>query len=124
MAKTNQMRILVVDDDEFIRAACLLILSGAGHEVTVTVNGVAALQRLKSAQFDLVLADIEMPMLDGFGLYSTVLQDYPYLTGRFLFITGRMNAAKEEILSKWNATYILKPFSVKELLLRVGAFML
>lgn len=118
------MRILVVDDDEFIRAVCLLILTGAGHEVTVTANGVAAMQRLKSAQFDLVLADLEMPLLDGIGLYNAVLNEYPYLTDRFLFITGRLTPTNQTVLEGWNAEYILKPFSVKELLKRVGAFML
>lgn len=120
----KNMRILVVDDDEFVRAVSLFILTGAGHDVTVTANGAAALQRLKSAQFDLVIADLEMPLLDGIGLYSAVLNDYPYLTDRFLFITGRLTPTNQVVLEGWNAKYILKPFSVKELLQRVGTFML
>lgn len=123
MIKTNRKQILVVDDDEFIRAVCLVALSGAGHEVSVTANGVVALQRLKISEFDLVIADLEMPNLDGIGLYRRASVEYPYIADKFLFMSGRLSHVNSVILSQWGKDCLIKPFSVKDLLQKVSAYL-
>lgn len=116
MTKTGRKHILVVDDDEFIRAVCLVILSGAGHEVSVAANGIAALQRLKVSEFDLIVADLEMPNLDGIGLYNRASKEHPNIENKFLFMSGRLSHTNKTILSQWEKDCLIKPFSVKELL--------
>ena len=75
-------RILVVDDSITTRTLEQSILEAAGYEVLTAVDGEAAWQRLQERRVDLVVADVEMPRLDGFGLCEAIraskrLRDLP-----------------------------------------------
>ena len=59
------VRILVVDDEELIRALLVELFAAADYEVTTAVDGEQALELLRTQQFDLVLTDLIMPGLDG-----------------------------------------------------------
>jgi DNA-binding response OmpR family regulator len=61
-------KILVVDDNELVRATTRTILQGAGHEVDAAGEGDAALRYVASTPPDLVLTDIVMPNKEGIGL--------------------------------------------------------
>jgi len=67
--------ILVVDDSMTTRALEKSILEAHGYRVRVAVDGVEALTRLRQEAADLVIADIEMPRLNGFGLIEAMKQD-------------------------------------------------
>jgi two-component system, chemotaxis family, sensor kinase CheA len=67
--------ILVVDDSMTTRALEKSILEAHGFKVRVAVDGVEALTRLRQEAADLVIADIEMPRLNGFGLIEAMKQD-------------------------------------------------
>jgi len=114
-------RILVVDDDDSIRAVCLQILSMEGYSVEAAVNGMDALDKLKTSAYDLIISDINMPVLDGISLYLRVERDYPYLKNRFIFMTGGIVAGKEakEVLSRISNRVVQKPFQPKTLLNQV-----
>ena len=68
-------RILVVDDSAANRDLLLLHLRNAGHAVETAENGVQALERLSAEDFDLMLLDILMPKLDGFGVLEAMRSD-------------------------------------------------
>lgn len=123
MEKGTRKRILVVDDDEFIRDVCSLALTKAGYEVAVTADGIEAMDMLKGSVYDLVVTDLEMPRLDGIGLYFSTLRDYPYLAEKFLFITGLLSQNSQSILSRLNKKYLLKPFNVKDFVSHVDLLM-
>jgi two-component system chemotaxis sensor kinase CheA len=61
----GQSRVLVVDDTPFFREAVGRYLAGAGLSVTSAVHGKDALEKLSASSFDLVVSDIEMPVMDG-----------------------------------------------------------
>jgi len=63
-------KILVVEDEKPIAKALQLKLNSSGYEAQVAGNGAEALQVLGSGEFDLVLLDLVMPTLDGFGFLS------------------------------------------------------
>ena len=67
--------ILVVDDSITTRSLEKSILEAHGYQVRVAVDGVEALQLLRGEKADLVIADIEMPRLDGFGLLEAMKAD-------------------------------------------------
>jgi two-component system chemotaxis sensor kinase CheA len=67
--------ILVVDDSMTTRTLEKSILEAQGYEVRVAVDGVEALARLREERADLVIADIEMPRLNGFGLIEAMKKD-------------------------------------------------
>jgi two-component system chemotaxis sensor kinase CheA len=73
--KTAPSKILVVDDSITTRSLEKSILEAHGYTVSVAVDGVEALQSLRAERADLVIADIEMPRLDGFGLLAAMKAD-------------------------------------------------
>jgi two-component system, chemotaxis family, chemotaxis protein CheY len=58
-------RILVVDDSAVVRRMLGFVLGDAGHEVSFAVNGEQGLEATRSARPDLVISDLEMPVMDG-----------------------------------------------------------
>ena len=72
----KQAAILVVDDEEPLRRVMVLILRGLGYEhVFEAANGEVALDLLYKQEFDLVVLDIDMPRLDGFGVLAALKRD-------------------------------------------------
>jgi len=71
----RQRRILVVDDSATSRTLERNILRTAGYDVVTAVNGERALWMLRSEEVDLVVSDVEMPILDGFGLTREIRKD-------------------------------------------------
>ena len=78
-AEVPPSNILVADDSVTSRMLLKNILQSAGYRVTVAVDGVEALDALKSGEFDLLVSDVEMPRMDGFELTAQVRAD-PKLT--------------------------------------------
>ena len=65
-------RILVVDDDPGIRSLLTDVLEMEGYEVSVAVDGLAAVQAVEAAAPDFVILDVMMPGLDGFAVLSAI----------------------------------------------------
>jgi DNA-binding response OmpR family regulator len=111
--------ILVVDDDEDIRALVGELLERAGHVVIKAPDGESALKLFYSRQPDLVVLDVSMPGLDGWEVLKRIreLSDVPVL----------MLTARAEELEKVRGLragaddYVTKPFGRQELLARVDA---
>jgi len=71
-APSLKKRILAVDDTEFFRELVREYLESDGYEVVTAPDGAAALRNLESGGFDLVVSDIEMPVMDGWRLARTI----------------------------------------------------
>jgi len=102
-------RILVVDDEEVVRALVRRALELDGHEVTTAIDGADALERLAEAggAFDLMLTDVHMPIMDGIALALAAKRDDPRLV--ILIMTGfadqrvrakNLHAIVAEVLTK------------------------
>ena len=111
-------KILVVDDDDFVRGFCTEMLVSAGYEIETAIDGMDAIDKLKTSVYDLVISDIIMPRLDGIGLYACIEKEHAYLKDRFLFITGgiRGDAEPAEIFPWLAGRIIKKPFNIGEFL--------
>jgi len=75
----REKSVLVADDSITSRMLIKSILEGSGYLVTTAVDGLEAFTTLKTGEFDLVVSDVEMPKLDGFGVVSDV--EMPKLDG-------------------------------------------
>jgi len=96
------------------------ILTEGGYEVEAVADGRAALAALARGSVDLVLSDVMMPVLDGFGLLSLVRQN-PVTQGvPFILLSARAGEeARVEGLAAGADDYLLKPFSARELRARI-----
>ena len=71
-------QILVVEDDQFLISAYRIKLQKAGFEITVATDGVEALEKIKSQNFDLVILDLIIPKIDGFGVLTEIRSQEKY----------------------------------------------
>lgn len=85
----TQPTILVVDDQPELLSGLQLTLEFAGYQVLTATDGHLALETLRSAPVDLVLADIAMPQLNGYQLYEHLRADMALVRIPFVFLTAR-----------------------------------
>ena len=109
-------RVLIVDDEASMRMLVARAVAMDGHETVTAEDGAEALEILGSEQgaFDLLLTDIQMPVMDGIALALAAARDFPELT--ILLMTGF--AEQRERASGLNAIahdVITKPFSVADI---------
>ncbi len=115
-----QPNILIVDDDQQNIFILKKALEQSGYIITVTLDGKQAIESIENTLPDLILMDIQMPVLDGFEAIKKIkvkpsLQDIP-----IIFLTA-INQS-ENIIKAFElgaADYILKPFNIKEVTARV-----
>jgi CheY-like chemotaxis protein len=110
-------RILVVDDDWLVVSALALMLRKAGYCADVARNGQEALDRVSAGDYDLIICDIRMPVVDGRAFYSQLSNLRPGLSQRVVFCTGDVdNPAIEHFLQVCGAPVIHKPFRLRTVL--------
>lgn len=115
--------ILVVEDEPALRRDIIEELEEAGYRTLATANGEEANRILAGATPDLVLCDITMPKLDGYGLLTAMRQDRPELAATpFVFLTA-MSEPREVIEGKLRGAddYLIKPVDYDLLLATVSA---
>ena len=114
--------ILVIEDEPQIRFNLQLMLSGEGHHVRTAANGAMGLEELRRQRPDLVLCDVMMPVLDGFGVLEKVRADPKTSDLPFLFLTALDDRASMRRGMNLGADdYINKPFTRDELIESVTA---
>ena len=112
----RRRRILVVDDKLDIVNLLVEILTREGYEVDTAPNGVAALTLVEGHEYDLILCDLRMPVLDGPGFYGELQRRRPELLRRLVFITGdALSASMAVFLGEAARPRLPKPFSVPEI---------
>jgi CheY-like chemotaxis protein len=109
-------RILIADDEDSMRTLVARAIAMDGHEIVTAQDGAEALELLTQDQgaFDLLLTDIQMPVMDGIALALTAARDFPDL--KILLMTGF--ADQRERASGLNAIVhdvVTKPFSVADI---------
>ena len=109
-------RVLIADDEDLIRSLVARAIAMDGHQTVTAEDGAEALEILTRADggFDLLLTDIQMPVMDGIALALSVARDFPDLT--ILLMTGF--ADQRERASNLNALVhdvVTKPFSVADI---------
>lgn len=115
----NQTRLLIIDDEDDMRALVQMYLKNSGFEVHQAANGEEALEVLSAMPIDLIVADVMMPVLDGFTLCLNIRQSSNV---PIVFLTARGEEWDRVYGLKIGADdYIVKPFSPSELIARIDA---
>ncbi|MCA8924699.1 MAG: response regulator transcription factor [Planctomycetes bacterium] len=115
-------RILVVEDEQNLALGIQENLQDEGHEVEVAVDGEAGLARALAEDFDLVVLDVMMPKLDGYAVCEALRAAKPEVLILFLTAKGGVDD-RIHGLERGGDDYLAKPFSLRELLLRVGSLL-
>ena len=115
------MKILIVDDEANIREVVREYCELSGYDADEAQDGVEAIEKVKTTHYDCVILDVMMPTLDGFSACKEIkkIQDVPII----------MLSARCEEYDKLYAfdlgidDYVVKPFSTKELMMRIQAIL-
>jgi len=110
-------RVLIVDDEEFITSLIQEALKQKlGCRIDKAGNGQEAIERLLENHYNLVLSDVRMPTLDGFGLLDWIRTQQPVLLPNFIFITGDAGSTElNQKLESSEVTVLRKPFDIETL---------
>jgi len=114
--------IILADDNADMRSYVSRLLMEQGYEVTALPDGEAALAVVREHRPALVLSDIMMPRLDGIGLLRALREDQQTSTIPVILLSARAGEeARVDGLKHGADDYLVKPFSAREFLARVGA---
>jgi CheY-like chemotaxis protein len=110
MAPTRAGTILVIDDEPSIVRGLAQLLRRDGYTVETAANGQHALAQLQTQRYDLILCDLQMPVLDGPAFYALLTQQYPALRQRVIFLTGNTGGvASRTFLTQSGRPWLRKP---------------
>ena len=109
--------ILAVDDSPSMRKMVAFTLAGAGYHVVEAVDGLDALEKAQNHAIDLVLADLNMPRLDGIGLTRKLREDPKFQTIPILILTTESSDQMKQAGRAAGATgWLVKPFDPNRLI--------
>lgn len=108
-------RIVIAEDDPFIIRVIALWLRKQGHDVQEARHGAAALEKLRAAQADVLITDVNMPVMDGLQLLEQVM-DAPFAPRGVIVMTNRWDHREiGERLQSLSVHVVTKPFSPSKL---------
>jgi CheY-like chemotaxis protein len=117
-------KILVAEDNVPNRELMREILESRGHEVIEACDGQEALDKLEQTSPDLVLLDIQMPVLDGYAVLRSMRGNARFAALRVLAVTAfAMQGNREQVLAAGFDGYLSKPINISLLTKALQAFL-
>ncbi len=113
MAKT----VMTVDDSASVRQMVVFTLSQGGYEVIEAVDGRDGLTKLRGAKCDMIVTDLNMPVMDGIGMIREVRKDPTHRNVPIVMLTTESQEGRKQEGKTAGATgWIVKPFKPEQLL--------
>ncbi len=110
-------KILVIEDEKLVRSNILELLSEEGYQTIGAENGLVGVGLARKEMPDLIISDIMMPELDGYGVLSFLQQDPQTATIPLIFLTAKTERLEQREGMRLGADdYLTKPFTRRELL--------
>jgi CheY-like chemotaxis protein len=108
-------RVLIVDDEAGVAEVVAEAIGRDGHQTAVAAHGAMALDMLAQQTYDAVVSDTKMPVMDGEGFYGQLVQRFPALRRRVVFLSGDvLGREKRAFLESTGAPVISKPCDLDE----------
>lgn len=115
-------KILFVEDEEDLTLIVADTLRGQGYEVITAADGIAGLEKFKTAGADIIVADVMMPKMDGFSMAKEIRKLSPSVPLLFLTAKSTIDDVEEGFEIGAN-DYLKKPFELRELIVRIKALL-
>ncbi len=119
--KTNK-RLLIVDDDKQIRELLVFDIESSGYNVDFATDGLEGLQKALENNYDLILLDVMMPKMNGYDVCKNIRIAKPNTPILMLTAKGTIED-KTEGFDCGADDYLIKPFEIQEVLLRIRALL-
>lgn len=124
MSSRTAERILIIEDDTRISRLVKYNLEKSGYDVSIVMSGEEAFEVLDKEQVDLIILDIMLPKMDGFEVCRNIKQEPKYKNIPIVMLTAKGEEVDRIVGLELGADdYIVKPFSPRELVLRVRAIL-
>ena len=115
--------IMVVDDSSAIRKFVMFALRARGLTVLTAQDGQDALEQLARASVDLIITDLNMPKLDGFGLVQALRDDHDYGQVPIIILSSLSSEEEQERGIRLGANaYLVKPFDQRRIQYEVAKY--
>lgn len=103
-------RILVIDDDLYMRELYEEVLKGAGYEVEIAVDGQDGIEKIKHGGYGLILLDMMMPKIDGVGVLNEIAKNPPSIKNGPIILLSNLGHERivDEAMHKGATTYLIK----------------
>lgn len=109
--------ILIIEDEAPIRDNLRQLLRLEGYEVLEAADGVSGIETVRTTRPDLVLCDILMPGMDGYGVLAELRSTPDLVAIPFIFLTASANLEdRSQALKRGADDYLIKPFKIADLL--------
>lgn len=108
--------ILIADDHDDNRELLQLLLAGAGYQVREARDGLECVKMANEAPPDLIMIDLSMPLLDGWGVFDKLQEDERTRRIPCMAVTAHADLNQNKALEKGFSAYVSKPFSTDHLL--------
>ena len=118
--KLDQFAVLIADDEPAQLGLLKELIRSTGMSFVTARNGKEALEKLRKEKIDLVLSDIQMPVMDGFELLKSIKKDSSLQHVPVIALSGQANISPEEYSKMGFSGSLLKPYSSNQLLKLIG----
>ena len=118
---TEQVRVLVVDDEPAICKALTIALQRAGYDALSAQSGDSALALLANEHVDVLLIDLRIPDTRGDVVFELAAATHPHLRHQTLFMTGDISERASRLVASCKCALIKKPFELREMLAGISA---
>ena len=112
--------ILIADDHDDNRELLQLLLVGAGYDVREARDGSECVAIARDERPDLIVIDLSMPVLDGWGVFRELKADQSTRTIPCMAVTAHADLTRAQALETGFSAYVSKPFSIEALLKTVA----
>ena len=117
-------RILVVEDQEDLRGVLRDLLAGSGYAVIEAADGQAGVEKAQAEKPDLILMDIQLPVLDGYDAMRRIKADPSLAGARIIAVSSfAMKGDEEKARAAGCDAYVTKPYSPLQLLRIIRGFL-
>jgi DNA-binding response OmpR family regulator len=110
------MRALVIEDNECLRELFQIFLEKLGFQADKASDGSVAFRMIKEVDYDVIISDMNMPVVNGMEFYKMIATHLPHLTSRIVFATrGSFNKEHNKFFRAVSCPVLFKPVSLTAL---------